>query len=431
MEDVAELAMEGVPLVAEHYDKVYDPLKDKTKQGIQKVKRMRQSGRTPDGGYQSETDEEIDYDSPRRNYTEPSRRRSPRGDGRRRSRRDYDDVIEERYVYKGPNKDRAKSMGRDGWNGLRGDGRRGESITSSIGIKYIIDSRLGSRRDYSDSESSISPRPRERRKSLGEKALVALGLGGAAGAAASSTRDKRRSRSRRRRSPSTSSSSSSDDGYYRRRVTRNGGTSRGFEDDRTPARYKPAGYLQNGDRDGGSERGGGQQVARRDNQSEVGSRKRGEGKRDSSSSSSSDVCSSSEDERRTRKMKGKEYLTAGLAAVATIHAAHSVYSSMEARDKRHMEVMKGELSPEEARKRKNKARIQDAAAIGIAALGIKGAYSEWQEVQENRHEVAEQQEERRKRHEKRLKKLEKQAKGGQGGGRSRSEAPSRRRDRSY
>ena len=301
-------------------------------------------------------------------------------------------------------------------------------------MEYETDSALGSRRDYSDSESSISPRPRERRKSLGEKALMALGLGGAAGAAASSTRDKRRSRSRRRRSPS--SSSSSDDGYYRRRVTRNRGSSRGFDDDRTPARYKPAGYLQNGDRDGGSERGGGQQVARRDNnRSEVGSRTRkgGEGRKkgsSSSSDSSSDVCSSSEDERRTKKMKGKEYLTAGLAAVATIHAAHSVYSSMEARDKRHMEVAKGEMTAEEARKRKNKARIQDAAAIGIAALGIKGAYSEWQEVQENRHMLAEQQEERKKHHEKRMRKLEKQSRGGGGGGRSRSEAPTRRRDRS-
>ena len=429
MDDFAELAMEGVPLVAEHYDKVYDPLKDKTKQGIQKVKKMRESNRSQGGGYESETDEEIDYAAPRRNYTEPNRKRSPRDDGRRRSRRDYDDVIEERYVYKGPNKARAKSMGRDGWTGGRGDRRRGKSIISSTGVNRTTNSIIGSRRDYSDSESSISPRPRERRKSLGEKALMALGLGGAAGAAASSGREKRRSRSRRRRSPSASSSSS-DDGYYRRRVVHNRGTSRGFDDDRTPARYKPAGYLQNGDRDGGSERGGGSQVARRDNRSEVGSRKGGDGKRSSSSSSSSDVCSSSEDERRTRRMKGKEYLTAGLAAVATIHAAHSVYSSMEARDKRHMEVMKGEMSPEEARKKKNKARIQDAAAIGIAALGIKGAYSEWQEVQENRQELAEQLEERKKRHEKRMKRLERQAKGGSGGGRSRSEAPSRRRDRS-
>ena len=426
MEDFAELAMEGVPLVTENYEKVYDPLKDKTKQGIQKVKKMRQGDRSQGGGYQSESDEEIDYNSPRRNYTEPTRRRSPRDDGRRRSRRDYDDVVEERYVYRGPDKARAKSMGRNGWTG-----GRGQYCNFLSTQKRLTHSVPGSRRDYSDSESSISPRPRERRKSLGQKALMALGLGGAAGAAAGSSRDKKRSRSRRRRSPSASSSSSSDDGYYRRRVVHNRGTSRGVEDDRTPARYKPAGYLQNGERDGGSERGGGSQVARRDNRSEVGQRKGGEGKRSSSSSSSSDVCSSSEDERRTRKMKGKEYLTAGLAAVATIHAAHSVYSSMEARDKRHGEVMKGEMTPEEARKKKNKARIQDAAAIGIAALGIKGAYSEWQEVQENRQELAEQQEERKKRHEKRMRRLEKQARMGSGGGRSRSEAPDRRRDRSY
>ena len=126
MGDLAELAFEAVPLVTEHYDKVYDPLKDKTRQGIQKVKSMNSSRRG--GGYESETDEEIDYKSPRRNFTEPARRRSPRADDRRRSRRDYDDVVEERYVYKGPNKDRAKSMGRDGWKGGRGDGRRGKSI---------------------------------------------------------------------------------------------------------------------------------------------------------------------------------------------------------------------------------------------------------------------------------------------------------------
>lgn len=138
---------------------------------------------------------------------------------------------------------------------------------------------------------------------------------------------------------------------------------------------------------------------------------RGSSKRSSSSSSSSSssVCSSSEDERRIKKMKGKEFLTAGLAAVATIHAAAGVYSSMEARDKRHEEVMKGEMTAEEARRKRNKARLQDAAAIGIAALGIKGAYSEWQEVQESRHEVSEQKSEREKRHEKRLKKAEKAA----------------------
>ena len=202
----------------------------------------------------------------------------------------------------------------------------------------------------------------------------------------------------------------------------------GYNDDRTPDRYKPAGYIQNGDR--------GSQVARRDNRSAVGERKRKGGSSSSSSSSSDeDVCSSSEDERRTKKMKGKEFLTAGLAAVATIHAAHGVYSSMEARDKRHMEVLKGELSPEEAKKKKNQARLQDAAAIGIAALGIKGAYSEWQEVQEHRKELAELNKDRQERHEKRMKKVEKAKKrgeygnggGGGGYGRSRSEGGGNRR----
>lgn len=137
------------------------------------------------------------------------------------------------------------------------------------------------------------------------------------------------------------------------------------------------------------------------------------GKRSSSTSSSSSATStlpsSSEDERRIKKMKGKEYLSAGLAAIATIHAARGVISSLEARDKRHQELFKGEITPEEARRKRNKLRLQDAAAIGIAALGIKGAYSEWQDVQETRKEVKKQDEERKKRHEKRLRRLERQA----------------------
>lgn len=123
-------------------------------------------------------------------------------------------------------------------------------------------------------------------------------------------------------------------------------------------------------------------------------------------------------------MKGKEYLTAGLAAIATIHAAHNVYNSMEARDKRHTQVMEGSMTPEEARKLKNKARLQDAAAIGIAALGIKGAYSEWKDVQEHRHELAEEQKCRQERHEKRMRKAQKY------GGRNKS-VPDMRRDDHY
>lgn len=101
---------------------------------------------------------------------------------------------------------------------------------------------------------------------------------------------------------------------------------------------------------------------------------------------SSDYISSSEDERTQKKLRGKELLTAGLASVATIHAAHSMYKSVEQRKKRSKLVKKGHMSPEESRRLKNKARFQDAAAVGIAALGVKGAFSEWKEMKEQRDE---------------------------------------------
>ena len=140
------------------------------------------------------------------------------------------------------------------------------------------------------------------------------------------------------------------------------------------------------------------------------------GGRSSSSSGSdadSDMSDSSEDERKSKKLRGKEFLTAGLASVATIHAAHSVYQSMHARNVRHKEVLEGKISSAEARKKKNKARLQDAASIGIAALGIKGAIGEWKEMKEQREEHQQFEKERRERHEKRLKKLEDRLNGNQ------------------
>ena len=112
---------------------------------------------------------------------------------------------------------------------------------------------------------------------------------------------------------------------------------------------------------------------------------------------SSDSSSTTDMEEQRKKLRGKELLTAGLATVATIHAAHGVYSSMVASEKRRKLVGEGEMSPEEARKRKSKNMLQDAAAVGIAALGIKSAYSEWKEMNEQRHSVKELESRRRKR----------------------------------
>ena len=118
------------------------------------------------------------------------------------------------------------------------------------------------------------------------------------------------------------------------------------------------------------------------------------------------MSNSSADERKSKTLGRKELLTGGLASVATIHAAHSVYQSVHARKVRHKAVREGIISPEEARKKKNKARLQDAASVGIAALGIRGAISEWKELKESREEHLKFEEERQKRHEKRLQILE-------------------------
>ena len=138
--------------------------------------------------------------------------------------------------------------------------------------------------------------------------------------------------------------------------------------------------------------------------SQTGKSKRG------SSSSSSDLGSSTEDEKNCKNIARKKWITGSLAAVATIHAGAKVYSSIENHDKRVEQVAKGEMSPEEAHKKRNQARWQDAAAVAIAALGIKGAMSEWSEVQEQQHEHKEMMENRQERHKKRMERERRKAK---------------------
>ncbi|KAI4170183.1 MAG: hypothetical protein LQ346_008894, partial [Caloplaca aetnensis] len=360
--------------IINNYDKVTNPAKERAKKQMEKMRSRYGDGGGRHGGYD---DESIQYDK----Y---------KGHRRQSDRRDRPRAREDDY-YEDGRGGRAKSVGRDSYGGrsLRDDRRR------------------QSRRSFSSgsSESSISPRRAyKHRKSLGEQALAALGLGGVLGAEKEKERERRSSRERR----------SDRDRAYRREDRARG------HDDGTKA--LPAGYLGYNERQQGyqpdsshagavTKRNGyaGSQstVTRRSGDFQNARGEKRGSTSESSSESSSDVISSSEEDRRQKKMKGKEFLTAGLAAVATIHAAHGLYSSMEARDKRHAEVASGEMSPEEAQRLRRKAHLQDAAAVGIAALGIKGAYSEWQEVQNNRKELSEEKRERQKRHEKREKKRSK------------------------
>lgn len=199
------------------------------------------------------------------------------------------------------------------------------------------------------------------------------------------SRSRSRSRNRRDRSRSSSADSYVPSRRNRRSHSRGRSMDNGYQSN-DPSRANPdrrlaaagagagAGALatQGGSRSLASQRGGGRDA-------------------------SSDSSSTTDMEEQRKKLRGKELLTAGLATVATIHAAHGVYSSMVASEKRRKLVSEGEMSPEEARKRKSKNMLQDAAAVGIAALGIKSAYSEWKEMNEQRHSVKELESRRRKR----------------------------------
>ena len=207
------------------------------------------------------------------------------------------------------------------------------------------------------------------------------GPGGAGGR----SRSRSRSRNRRDRSRSSSADSYVPSRRNRRSYSRGRGMDNGYQSN-DPSRANPDRRLAAA----GAGAGAGALAAQRGSRSVAS--QRGGGR-----SSSSDSSSTTDMEEQRKKLRGKELLTAGLATVATIHAAHGVYSSMVASEKRRKLVGEGEMTPEEARKRKSKNMLQDAAAVGIAALGIKSAYSEWKEMNEQRHSVKELESRRRKR----------------------------------
>lgn len=211
-------------------------------------------------------------------------------------------------------------------------------------------------------------RSQSRGRDGGGKGLKELAAGGALAAAGKAIYDRVRSKSRRRRSPSSSSADSYVPSRNRRR---NNGQARSLPPD-TGARADRGRNFNSG-----ALPAAGAGAA-------AGALAAGNGSSRNRSPSSSSSSTAIEEKRK--KMRGKELITAGLATVATIHAAHGVYSSMEAHEKRHKLVAEGEMSPEEARKKQTKAWVQDAAAVGIAALGIKGAFSEWKEMNEHRFE---------------------------------------------
>lgn len=280
-------------------------------------------------------------------------------------------------------------------------------------VEAVVGGLVGNRllngpRDKSRSRSRSRARPRGGDHDSG--GLKGLAAGGLAAAAGKALLDQVRSKSRGRRSSSSSSDSRGPPRHKKRSKSVSEYMSRGMaivglgdsgKDKRRDDHRDSRSSRRDREYDDRYGRDRSPQHARlRGGGGDGGDGVTGE------SSSSDDDISSGEEKRTRTKLHRKEYLTAGLASVATIHAANSVYKSIDARKKRNKLVKKGEMSAEDAHKLKNKARLQDAAAVGIAALGIKGAVSEWKEMHEQREEYREFEHKRAERHERRLRRLE-------------------------
>ena len=288
---------------------------------------------------------------------------------------------------------------------LQGGNKDGKTGGTMQMIESVVGGLAGNRlingaRDKDGSRSRSRSRSRGG-KNEGGGGLAGLAAGGLAAAAGKAFMDRNKSKDRGKRDRS-----SSEDSYRGGRGGGNRNRSKSVTD------YARAGMAKLGI---GGDKGGDSRSSRRgyDDDDDYVPRPRGGGgeggdgvKSDiGSESTSEDDVSSTEEEKERKQLGHKQLITAGLASVATIHAAQSVYKSVEGRKERQKEVAKGEMSPQEARKKKNKARLQDAAAIGIAALGIKGAYSEWKEMKEQRDEAKEFDIKRAERHARRQQRL--------------------------
>ncbi|VUC36173.1 unnamed protein product [Clonostachys rosea] len=271
------------------------------------------------------------------------------------------DIEEDKKTGRSRSRSRARSSSRDGGSGGTGLAALASAGLGAFGAKAAYDtyqnrsrSRAGS--DDSRGRGDSPDRRRSRSRSVVDKArnsLAKLGIGNGADDDRRQTQDDFDDRGSRR---SRRYSDEYDDDYRSNR-------GRDYYDDR--------------DRSYRSRHGGDQHY-------------------------DSDLGDSDEDEKKHKKMRGKSMLMSGLAAVATIHAAHSIYKGVEKREARQTAVREGKLSTEEAEKLKNKALLQDAASVGLAALGIKGAISEFKEAKELTHECHEFKKQKAERHQKRI-----------------------------
>ncbi|RDW76384.1 uncharacterized protein DSM5745_06376 [Aspergillus mulundensis] len=241
-------------------------------------------------------------------------------------------------------------------------------------------SRPRHRSDSRDSYDSYDSRPRHKRsKSVSDyinKGMAALGLDDKKDRDRSDRDDRRRRHHRSSRYDDYSDDGYSSDEYYRRhpsppRTRRSRDVSRVY--------YLPeSGARANGNYDQtvGHYSRPGSQSTRTQEQS-----------RDTNQSGS-DADDSNNDHKKLHQLNKDTLWATGLAAAATIHAAHSLTENMEKHKERAKQVREGNMSKEEAAHRRRKNQLSDIASVGVAALGINSAISEWKSFDQKRRERA-------------------------------------------
>ncbi len=243
-------------------------------------------------------------------------------------------------------------------------------------------------RDRSDSRDGYDsydsrPRPKRRSKSVSDyinKGMAALGLdeNNERDRSDRSARDDRRRRQHRssRYNDYSDDDRSSDDDYYRRHPSPP--RTRHSKDVSRPY-YIPTSGARSDD---GYDRSAVAQYSR------PGSRSANYEPQHSSEKKSSDAEDSIDDSKKLKKLNKETLWATGIAAAATIHAAHSLTENMEKHKERSKQLKEGEISKEQARHRRRKNQLSDVASVGVAALSIQSAVQDWRHFDAKRRERA-------------------------------------------
>ncbi|KAI9376734.1 hypothetical protein BJX61DRAFT_538436 [Aspergillus egyptiacus] len=102
----------------------------------------------------------------------------------------------------------------------------------------------------------------------------------------------------------------------------------------------------------------------------------------------SDADDSTDERKKLKKLNRETLWATSIAAAATVHMAKSLAEDFEKHKHRAKLLKEGEISPEEARRLHLKNQLSDVASVGVAALSIRSAVSEWKHFNQKRRERA-------------------------------------------